>query len=66
MSKGVIVRKNEKGFGFIKSEDQEKDLFFHANDVEGTSFDELNEGDEVSFEMGSSEKGPKANNVQKA
>ncbi len=66
MTKGVIVRKNDKGFGFIKPEDDDKDLFFHANDVEGTTFDELNEGDEVTFEVGSSDKGPKAENVEKA
>ncbi len=66
MTKGTIVRKNDKGFGFIKPEEGENDVFFHANDVSGTSFDELNEGDEVTFDMGSSDKGPKAENVEKA
>ncbi len=65
MSQGKIVRKNEKGFGFIKSDDLEKDLFFHANDVKGVSFDDLQEGEEVSFNIAESDKGPKAENVER-
>ena len=65
MQTGTIAGLNDKGFGFIKVEGQEKDLFFHANDVEG-EFNDLRQGDTVEFEMGSSDKGPKAENVRKA
>ncbi len=63
---GTIKTKNEKGFGFISVEGQEKDLFFHSNDLVGVSFDELNVGETVSFEIAQSEKGPNAKNVQRA
>lgn len=63
---GVIKKKTDKGFGFIKSEGQEKDLFFHSNSVVGTTFDQLNEGDNVTFEMENSPKGKNAINVQLA
>ncbi|MFH1173040.1 MAG: cold shock domain-containing protein, partial [bacterium] len=43
-----------------------KDVFFHANELQGTSFDELREGDNVSFEIADSEKGPKAIKVSRA
>ncbi len=63
---GTIARLTDKGFGFITYEGAEKDLFFHSSAlVEGT-FDELNEGDEVSFDTEDSEKGPRAINVQRA
>jgi len=41
----------DRGFGFIKTED-ETDLFFHRNDIEGVEFNSLNEGQEVEFERG--------------
>jgi len=63
---GTIKTKNSKGFGFISVEGQEKDLFFHSNDLVGITFDELNEGDSVTFEIAQSDKGPNAKNVQKA
>ncbi len=50
------------GFGFIQPEDGGKDVFFHANDVNGT-FDSLMPNMTVSFDMGESDKGPKAENV---
>ncbi|MDP2647710.1 MAG: cold shock domain-containing protein [Candidatus Yanofskybacteria bacterium] len=62
---GTIKTKRDKGFGFITVEGQEKDLFFHSNDLVGVTFDELKEGDSVSFEIAQSEKGPNAKNVQK-
>ncbi len=60
---GVIKKLTDKGFGFIAIEGDEKDLFFHGNDVTGTEFNELNEGDKVTFEKEDSEKGPRAVNV---
>ncbi len=65
MQEGTIARLTEKGFGFIKIEGQEKDLFFHSNEVVGTTFDQLREGDKVSFEVGESPKGPNAIKVSK-
>jgi len=51
MSKGTIRRLMDRGFGFIKAED-ETDLFFHRNDLEGVEFSSLSEGQEVEFEKG--------------
>jgi len=65
MEQGTIVRLNEKRFGFIKRDGQEKDLFFHANELVGVTFEELREGDKVTFEVGQSEKGPNAIKVSK-
>lgn len=62
---GIVKKKTEKGFGFITPDGQEKDLFFHGNSLVGVTFDELNEGDKVSFEVEQSEKGPNAVNVQR-
>lgn len=65
MQEGIVIKKNEKGFGFIKRDGQAKDLFFHSNELKNVSFDELQEGDKVSFEVGDSPKGPNALNVSK-
>ncbi len=68
MKEGTVIKKNEKGFGFIKvagAADGSKDLFFHSNELRNVSFDELREGDKVSFEVGDSPKGPNALNVSK-
>ena len=62
---GVVKKKTEKGFGFITPEGQTKDLFFHSNSLVGITFDELREGDTVSFESEESPKGMNAVNVQK-
>lgn len=53
----------DKGFGFITPDDGGKDLFFHSNEVKGVAFQELKEGDKVSFDVGESPKGPNAVNV---
>jgi len=52
MPKGTIKRLMDRGFGFIKTEEQEGDLFFHRNDIEGVEFASLREGQEVEFEIG--------------
>lgn len=66
MQTGTVIKKNEKGFGFIKVDgapEGSKDLFFHANELQNTSFDELQEGAKVSFAIGDSPKGPNATGV---
>jgi CspA family cold shock protein len=63
---GVIKKKIDKGFGFITVEGQEKDLFFHSKSLVGVTFDEIQEGDKVTFEVEDSPKGPNAVNVQRA
>ena len=57
----------DKGFGFISSDESEgKDIFFHSSALQGVDYSELNEGDEVTFDMEDSDKGPKAVNVARA
>ena len=63
---GTIKTKSDRGFGFISIEGDEKDLFFHSNDLVGVPFEELNIGDSVTFEVAQSDKGPNAKNVEKA
>ncbi len=65
MKEGVIASLTEKGFGFIKVEGMEKDLFFHMNDLVDVKFEDLRQGDKVSFEVGESPKGPHAAQVRK-
>ena len=63
---GKIARLTDRNFGFISREGEEKDLFFHANELKGVGFDELNVGDKVTFEVADSPKGPNATNVSRA
>ena len=66
MPKGTISRIMDRGYGFIKTE-QEEDIFFHRNDIEGVEFNSLSEGQEVEFEKGKGQDGrPKAVNVRLA
>ncbi len=63
---GVIKKKTDKGFGFISVEGQEKDLFFHSNSLVDVTFDEIKEGDKVTFDTEESQKGLAAVNVKRA
>ena len=60
---GTIKNLTDKGFGFITVDGEEKDLFFHSNELQGVTYEELNVGDKVSFEKADSPKGPNAINV---
>jgi len=64
---GKIKRLTDKGFGFIASDETpDKDVFFHNSALSGVAFNDLREGDAVSFEVEDSEKGPRAVNVTRA
>ncbi|MCP6718372.1 MAG: cold shock domain-containing protein [Patescibacteria group bacterium] len=66
MEEGTIARLTDRGFGFIKREGEEKDLFFHSNELKNVEFNDLKEGDKVTFEVTEGEKGPQATNVNRA
>ena len=63
---GTIKKLTEKGFGFITAEGLTKDLFFHSKSLVGVEYSALHEGDTVTFETETTEKGPAAVNVQRA
>lgn len=63
MAEGTIKRVTDKGFGFIDT-GSSNDMFFHSSALEGVSFDDLREGQRVSYNVGQGPKGPRAENVQ--
>ena len=64
--KGTIKTLTDRGFGFIAREGEAKDLFFNSKELKGVTFNELKQGDEVTFEVVETEKGPSAVNVSRA
>ncbi len=67
MKTGIVSKKTDKRFGFITPDGGEKDIFFHANNLEGVTFEALAEGNKVSYEEDlSGPKGPSAVNVKLA
>lgn len=52
----------EKGFGFIKTD--RDDLFFHHSELQGVTIEQLQEGQEVEYEVGKGAKGPCATSVR--
>lgn len=66
MNKGKIARLTDRGFGFISQDGEEKDLFFHATELQDVEFNDLQEGDDVTFEVADGPKGQNAVNVSRA
>ncbi len=62
---GTIKKLTDRGFGFIGAQGQEKDIFFHGKSLVGVQYDELREGDAVTFDVENGEKGPAAVNVKR-
>ena len=56
---------SEKGFGFIQQDNGGKDVFVHFRQVNRTGYGRVNleEGQNVTYEVGQGEKGPQAENV---
>jgi CspA family cold shock protein len=63
MAEGKIKKLTEKGFGFIATGTGE-DMFFHSSALEGVTYDQLREGQRVSYNVGRGPKGPRAENVK--
>ena len=62
MAEGTIKRLTDRGFGFIDT-GTNQDMFFHSSNVEGVRYDDLREGQRVSYTEGQGPKGPRAENV---
>lgn len=63
MAEGVIKRLTDKGYGFIDT-GAGKDIFFHMSALEGVRFEELREGQTVSYVEGHGPKGARAESVR--
>lgn len=63
---GIIKRLvSDKGFGFVQSSDG-TEYFFHQSACADTRFDDLREGQGVTFDKGQGPKGPRAENIRLA
>jgi CspA family cold shock protein len=62
MPEGTIKRLTDKGFGFIDTGNGQ-DVFFHMSNLEGVTYEELQEGQRVTYTDGQGPKGPRAENV---
>ncbi len=65
MQQGTIARLTDKGFGFISREGEDKDIFFHSNSLVDVSYNDLREGDTVTFDIEEGPKGLNAVNVKR-
>ena len=64
--KGSIKRLvSLKGFGFVAAEDGQE-YFFHQSACVDARFDDLREGQPVTFDRGQGPKGPRAENIRMA
>lgn len=61
MTEGVVDFFHDTGgYGFISTEDSDEDVFFHMEDVGG---EDLDEGQDVEFDIEQADKGPRATNL---
>lgn len=65
MARGTIKRLTDRGFGFIDTGDGQ-DMFFHMSNLQGVTFEQLREGQAVTYDVGQGPKGPRAENVTPA
>lgn len=68
MANGTIKTVTDRGFGFIQPENGREDVFFHRSALVGVTFEQLRQGDHVTFnaENDPRGKGMRASDVQLA
>lgn len=67
MASGTVKWFNDsKGYGFIRADGSDGDIFVHYSAIDGEGFKTLAEGQKVEFELVQGPKGPLASNVTKA
>lgn len=63
MARGTVsFFNNDEGYGFLESDDEDEDVFFHISAVPGT---DPEEGDEFEFDIEQGDRGPRATNMQR-
>jgi CspA family cold shock protein len=63
MAQGTVAFFNDTGgYGFIETDDADDDVFFHMEDVGGP---DLEEGEDVEFDIVQADKGPRAKNLKR-
>jgi CspA family cold shock protein len=63
MATGEVAFFNDSGgYGFIETDESDDDVFFHMEDVGGP---DLEEGQEVEFDIVQADKGPRAENLER-
>lgn len=66
-TKGTVKWFNpDKGFGFITPEGGAKDCFVHHSAIQGDGYKNLDEGEQVEFDVVEGQKGPAAANVSRS
>ena len=66
MNNGTVKWYNDGiGYGFIKREDNEKDIFIHSSALQDSSIEHLEKGEQLTFEIDYTDKGLSATNLQK-
>ena len=65
MPEATIKRLTDRGFGFLDTGGGQ-DLFFHMSALQGVTFEQLREGQKVTYDLGEGPKGPRADNVRPA
>jgi len=64
MPKGTVKWfNNAKGFGFIRMDDEDEDIFVHHTSIQSDGYRTLKQGEVVEFELTKGDKGLKAENV---
>lgn len=58
----VVFFHDDGGYGFIETEARDEDVFFHMENIEGP---DLEEGQELEFDIEEAEKGPRATEVER-
>lgn len=65
MQKGTVLRFNKiKGYGFIKPDEGDNEVFVHFSQVEMAGYKELKEGQRISYELEKGERGDFATKVE--
>ena len=66
VAQGTIKTITDRGFGFIRPTDGGEDVFFHRSALNGVTFEQLRQGDRVSYtsDTNSRGKGPRASDVR--